>query len=335
VIASWDGEEWGLLGSTEWAEKHREELAKTAVAYINSDSTGKGWLSMSGSHSVQAFVNGVARDVPDPRGSGTSVFEAKRARLLEQAPGDAARAAINARRDVPIDALGSGSDYTVFLDFLQVASLDLGFGGDGGGGIYHSVYDSYYWYTHFSDGEFTHTAALSRVIGTALLRLADADVLPFEFRSTAVTLREYVDDLAKMQGVDKKLDLAPVRAALAKLAAAADAYEKAFARLDRLNVEDVTRMRAQLGEVNETLYRTERAFRHEAGLPRREWFKHLAYAPGFYTGYGVKTLPGIREGIEQDEWDEARSFVPIVANAVWKLTSDVDRATGMLRKIVR
>ena len=245
------------------------------------------------------------------------------------------RASIKARRDVPIDALGSGSDYTAFLDFLQVASLDLGFGGDGGGGVYHSVYDSYYWYTHFSDGEFAHTAALSRVIGTALLRLADADVLPFEFRGTAVTLREYVDDIAKMQGVATKLDLAPVRAALAKLAVAADDYEKALGRLNRLAAEDVARLRAKLGEVNETLYRTERAFRHDAGLPKREWFKHLAYAPGLYTGYGVKTLPGIREGIEQEQWDEARSFVPIVADAVRKLTSDVHRATAMLKEIVR
>jgi N-acetylated-alpha-linked acidic dipeptidase len=335
VIASWDGEEWGLLGSTEWAEKHRDDLAKKAVAYINSDSTGKGWLSMSGSHSLEAFINEVARDVPDPRGSGKSVFEAKRARLLEQAPDDAARATITARRNIPVEALGSGSDYTVFLDFLQVASLDVGFGGDGGGGVYHSVYDSYYWFTHFSDGDFTHTAALSRVIGTALLRLADADVLPFEFKGTATTLREYVDDIAKMPGVGTKLDIAPVRSAIAKLAAAADGYEKAFARVDRLDAEHLKRARAQLTEVNETLYRTERAFRHEAGLPRREWFKHLAYAPGFYTGYGVKTLPGIREGIEQDQWDEARSFVPIVANAVSKLTSDVDRATAMLKRLVR
>jgi N-acetylated-alpha-linked acidic dipeptidase len=335
VIASWDGEEWGLLGSTEWAEKHRDDLAKKAVAYINSDSTGKGWLSMSGSHSLEAFINEVARDVPDPRGSARSVFDAKRARLLEQAPNDAARATITARRNIPVEALGSGSDYTVFLDFLQIASLDVGFGGDGGGGVYHSVYDSYYWFTHFSDGDFTHTAALSRVIGTALLRLADADVLPFEFKGTATTLREYVDDIARMPGVATKLDVAPVRNAIARLAAAADDYEKAFTRVDRLDAEHLQRARAQLTEINETLYRTERAFRHEAGLPRREWFKHLAYAPGFYTGYGVKTLPGIREGIEQDQWDEARSFVPIVANAVRRLTSDVDRATGMLKRLVR
>ena len=335
VIASWDGEEWGLLGSTEWAEKHRDELAKKAVAYINSDSTGKGWLSMSGSHSLEAFINEVARDVPDPRGSGKSVLDARRARLSEQAPNDAVRATINARRNVPIEALGSGSDYTVFLDFLQIASLDVGFGGDGGGGVYHSVYDSYYWFTHFSDGDFTHTAALSRVIGTALLRLADADVLPFEFRGTATTLREYVDDIAKMPGADKKLDLSPVRGAIAKLASAADVYEKALSRLDRVDSGRLAQLRGQLAEVNGTLYRTERAFRHEAGLPRREWFKHLAYAPGFYTGYGVKTLPGIREGIEQDQWDEARSFVPIVADSVNKLATDVDRAAGMLKRMVR
>jgi N-acetylated-alpha-linked acidic dipeptidase len=334
IIASWDGEEWGLLGSTEWAEKHRDELAAKAVAYINSDSSGKGWLSMSGSHSLEAFVNEVARDVPDPRGSGKSVLEARRARLLEQAPNDAARAAIRNRRLIPIDALGSGSDYTAFLDFLQIASLDLGFGGDGGGGVYHSSYDTYYWYTHFSDGDFTHTAALSRVIGTALLRLADADLLPFEFTSVATTLRGYVDDVAKISGADPNVDLSPIRSSLAKLMSAAENYEKALARLDRLNAQEAAQAHEQFRRVNAMLFRTERAFRHEAGLPRREWFKHLIYAPGFYTGYGVKTLPGIREGIEEAHWDEAGSFVPVVAKAIETLTADVNRATSALRAAV-
>jgi N-acetylated-alpha-linked acidic dipeptidase len=262
--------------------------------------------------------------VPDPRGGG-NVLDAKRARLVEQAPTDAAKAAIKARRDLAIDALGSGSDYTAFLDYLQIASLDLGFGGDGGGGVYHSVYDSFYWYTHFSDGEFTHSAALSRVIGTAILRLADADVLPFEFRATAATLREYVDEIAKMPGVDKKIDLAPVRRAIAKLDSEAADYEKALRRLDRLGAH------ADVARLNEALYTSERSFRYQAGLPRREWFKHLVYAPGLYTGYGVKTLPGIREGIEQKEWDEAQSFVPIVAAAITNLAADVNRATDLLR----
>jgi N-acetylated-alpha-linked acidic dipeptidase len=254
---------------------------------------------------------------------------------MELAPGDAERAVIRDRAEIPIDALGSGSDYTVFLDFLQVASLDFGFGGDSGGGIYHSVYDSYYWFTHFSDGEFTHTAALSQTIGTALLRLADAEVLPFEFRGSAFTLRSYVDDIARMPGVATKLDLSPVRSALSRLAASADAYEKALGKLARLDAAAPARPKQPLRELNELLYSTERAFRYEPGLPRRDWFKHLAYAPGFYTGYGVKTLPGIREGIEQAQWDEARSFIPIVAGAVLKLSGDVDRATDMLKKIRR
>ena len=335
IIASWDGEEWGLLGSTEWAEKHREELAAKGVAYLNSDSTGKGWLSMSGSHSLEAFINEVARDIPDPRGSGTSVLEARRARLVEQASNDAARAAIKSRRLIPIDALGSGSDYTAFLDFLQIASLDLGFGGDSSGGIYHSAYDTYYWYTHFSDGDFTHSAALSRVTGTALLRLAGADLLPFEFTSTATTLRGYVDEVAKLQGTGNAVDLGPLRDALTKLLSAAQDYEKAVDRFERSNLATGAQSRGQLGELNRILYRSERAFRHEAGLPRREWFKHLIYAPGFYTGYGVKTLPGIREGIEQAHWDEARSFVPVVAQSLARLTSDVNQATEALKKIVR
>ena len=332
VIASWDGEEWGLLGSTEWVEKHQQELASKAVAYINSDSTGKGWLSMSGSHSLQTFINEVARDVPAPRGS-TSVLEAKRAHLLDQAPDEAARSAIKAKREFAIDALGSGSDYTAFLDYLQIASLDLGFGGDGGGGVYHSVYDSFYWYTHFSDGDFVHSAALSRVIGTAILRLADADVLPFEFRGTAATLRGYVDEIAKMRGVVGRLDLAPVRSAIERLDSHAADYEKALRRIDRLNASPDAR--GILARLNEALYRTERSFRHDAGLPRRDWFKHLAYAPGFYTGYGVKTLPGIREGIEQEQWDEAKSFVPIVADAIRRLAGDVDRATDLLKQAAK
>ncbi len=329
ILASWDGEEWGLLGSTEWAEKHQAELATKGVVYINSDSTGKGWLGMSGSHSLQAFINEVARDIPDPRGTGKSVLEAKRAHQIEQAKTDKERADLRAKTDLPIEALGSGSDYTAFIDYLNIASLDLGFGGDGGGGIYHSIYDSFYWYTHFSDADFTHSAALSRTIGTALMRLADADVLPFEFKGTATTLSQYVDEIEKMPVKGTKLDLAPLRTAIAKLSSSADAYEKAFARMPKTSPAAAS----QLAALNTVLYQTERAFRYDKGLPRREWFKHLAYAPGFYTGYGVKTLPGIREGIEQDQMDEARSFVPIVAAAITKLAGEVDKATGMVKQL--
>jgi N-acetylated-alpha-linked acidic dipeptidase len=333
VIASWDGEEWGLLGSTEWAEKHKDTLDRSGVVYINSDSTGKGWLSMGGSHSLQAFINEVARDVPDPRKGDGSVLDARRTRNIEQArtDGDKARAR---QGDVRIEALGSGSDYTAFLDHLTIASLNLGFGGDGGGGVYHSIYDSFHWYTSFSDGDFSHSTALSRVIGTALLRLADADVLPFEFKGTAATLRDYVDEIEKLEGA-QSIDFSELRAAITRVAAAADTYEVALKRLTALDAKPMNGARPTLDELNRILYSTERAFNHEQGLPRREWFKHLAYAPGFYTGYGVKTLPAIREGIEQRQLAEARTFVPIVAAALNRLAGDINRATDIANELAR
>jgi len=329
VLASWDGEEWGLLGSTEWAEKHAAELTKSAVAYINSDSSGPGWLGASGSHSLQALVNEVARDIDDPKRPGKTLAAASLDRDVSQEKTELGKALLRKRGDKPIDALGSGSDYTAFIDHLQIASLDLGFGGEGGGGVYHSIYDSFYWYTHFSDKDFAYGAALSRTIGTVILRLANADVLPFEFTATARTLRGYVDEIdkARKEIADAPaIDLAPIRTALDRLDKAAAAYNKA-ASGDRATALPADK----LAELNRLLYTSERAFRHEAGLPRRPWFKHLAYAPGFYTGYGVKTLPGIREGIEQKQWDEARAFVPIVAKAIDALASQVDRARSVIR----
>ena len=332
VLASWDGEEWGLLGSTEWAEKHARELSGKAVVYLNSDGTGAGWLNVSGSHSLEAFVNDVMRDLPDPKRPGKTLFQAKLDHALSEAKTDEEKHKIQTRRDFPIDALGSGSDYTAFLDNLTIASLDAGFGGEGGsGGVYHSKYDSFYWYTHFSDKDFVDNAALSRTMGTMILRLADAEILPFEFTSTARTLSGYVDEIEKLIRGTKdskettQLDFKPLRAALAKLQKSADAYNTAFAR-NRIPAD-----REQLAELNHLLYTSERLFKYDAGLPRREWFKHLAYAPGFYTGYGVKTLPGIREGIEQKAWDEPKKYIPIVADAISKLAAQVDRAAALLR----
>ena len=329
VLASWDGEEWGLLGSTEWAEKHAAELTKSAVAYINSDSSGPGWLSASGSHSLQVLLNEVARDIDDPKRPGKTLAAASLDRDVSQEKTELGKALLRKRGDKPIDALGSGSDYTAFIDHLQIASLDLGFGGEGGGGVYHSIYDSFYWYTHFSDKDFAYGATLSRTIGTVILRLADADVLPFEFTATARTLRGYVDEIdkARKEIADAPaIDLAPIRTALDRLDKAAAAYNKA-ASGDRATALPADK----LAELNRLLYTSERAFRHDAGLPRRPWFKHLAYAPGFYTGYGVKTLPGIREGIEQKQWDEARAFVPIVAKAIDALASQIDKARSVIR----
>jgi N-acetylated-alpha-linked acidic dipeptidase len=327
ILAAWDGEEWGLLGSTEWAEKHAAELSAKAVAYINSDSTSKSWVEISGSHSLQAFANDLMRDIHDPKRLGKTLYQAKLDRAVSQARTGEEKSALQRRGDFPIAALGSGSDYTVFLDHLTIASLDMGFGGETSGGVYHSTYDSIYWYTQFADTDFAYGAALSRTIGTAILRLAGAEILPFEFTATAKTLRGYVDEievLRKSIADAPALDLDPLRKAVERLEKAADGYERALARRNAGDFE-----RTKQAELNRLLYTSERAFKHDAGLPRRDWFKHLAYAPGFYTGYGVKTLPGIREGIEQKAWDEARSYVSIVATAVDRLSVQIDRAASL------
>ena len=244
----------------------------------------------------------------------------------------------SAGRTSPIDALGSGSDYTAFLDHLQIASLDLGFGGDDGGGIYHSIYDSFYWYTNFSDGDFVHGAALSKTIGTALLRLANADILPFEFHGTADALRQYVEEIEKLAAADasgggRPVDLTPMRTAVTRLSKAAADYERTMARVPAAGSRLAEG--SELAELNRILYSTERAFRYEAGLPRRPWFKHLGYAPGLYTGYAVKTLPGVREAVEQRQWDDADRFTGVVAAAVTTLAADVDHATSLLKKLTR
>ena len=331
ILASWDGEEWGLLGSTEWVEKHAPELSTKAVAYINSDSTSKGWLDVSGSHSLQAFVNDLMRDLPDPKREKKSLYDAKVDRALDQAKTPEEKAAIDRRRYVPVEALGSGSDYTAFLDHLTIASLNMGFGGEApDSGVYHSTYDSFFWYTHFSDMDFAYGAALSRTIGTAILRLADADVLPFEFTATAATLRGYATELDKLRKDLKDappLEIQAVLAAVERLAKAADIYQRASAEFVR---KGAALDRAKQIELNRLLYTSERAFKYDAGLPKREWFKHLAYAPGFYTGYGVKTLPGIREGIEQRAWDEPKKYIPIVVAAIDKLAAQVERAASLI-----
>jgi N-acetylated-alpha-linked acidic dipeptidase len=331
ILASWDGEEWGLLGSTEWVEKHAQELSAKAVAYINSDSTSKGWLDVSGSHSLQAFVNELMRDLPDPKREKKSLYDAKVDRALGQAKTGEEKAAIDRRRYVPIEALGSGSDYTAFLDHLTIASLNMGFGGEApDSGVYHSTYDSFYWYTHFSDTDFAYGAALSRTIGTAILRLAGADILPFEFTATSATLRGYATELDKLRKDTKDappLELTLVLSAVERLAKAADNYDRASTQFA---ARGAALDRAKQIELNRLLYTSERAFKYDAGLPKREWFKHLAYAPGFYTGYGVKTLPGIREGIEQKAWDEPKKYIPIVVTAIDKLAAQVERAASLI-----
>ncbi|HXF24555.1 MAG TPA: transferrin receptor-like dimerization domain-containing protein [Gemmatimonadaceae bacterium] len=357
IYAAWDGEEPGLLGSTEWAETHARELAAHAVAYLNSDTNGRGYLGVSGSHVLEKFINGVMRDITDPE-TGASVESRARARSLAHASA-ATRKDIRGRADLHIGALGSGSDYTAFLQHVGVPSMNLGFGGEDQGGVYHSVYDDFYWYTHFSDTSFVYGKALAQTAGTAVMRLADADVIPYDFTDLAQTVGTYVTELKtlhktmasdvvehnrevadsgffltndprhpltlpKAEAAIPDLDFAPLDSATAALTRAAERYQAAFAQsMDGAATESFVKL-------NTDLLQSERVLLSDAGLPNRPWFKHLLYAPGYYTGYGVKTIPGVREAIEQKEWPLAATEIGRVSAALNAEAALVDRAATEL-----
>ncbi len=325
IFAAWDGEEPGLLGSTEWAEEHAQELQEKAVVYINSDSNGKGTLRASGSHTLERFINDVARAVPDPK-DNRSLWESMRSRRLAAARTDDDRRALTERNDLRIGALGSGSDYTVFIDHLGVASLDLGFGGDGGGGVYHSIYDSFAWYTRFSDTTFEYGKALAQMAGSAVLRLADATVLPFEFTNFAETVGGYLDEITKLP--HPNVDLTPLRTSVERLWQSADRYDRALRGRSLAGGLNET----QVKTLNQLLLQSERKMLSENGLPRREWFKHQIYAPGFYTGYGVKTLPGVREALEEKKWGEASAQALVISRTLDGLTALIENATAELMR---
>jgi N-acetylated-alpha-linked acidic dipeptidase len=356
IYCFWDGEEPGLLGSTEWAETHAAELQQHAVAYINSDGNGRGFLGASGSHTLENFINGVMKDIQDPE-TKTTVWKRTQLVDIERAAADKKRE-VRTRADLRISALGSGSDYTAFIDHLGVASLNLGFGGEGGGGgVYHSIYDDFYWFTHFADTDFVYGRALAQTVGTAMIRLADADLLPFQFGDFSDTVRTYIDELKRLdadqrthaeelnreidegvftatadprkqyvppskQPIPPYLNFAPLENAMATLAQSAQRYDAARQKANASNVK----------AVNAKLIESERRLTDDAGLPGRPWFRHMIYAPGFYTGYGVKTIPGVREAIEQKRWQEADQQIQRVGGILTKEADLLDEATAALSK---
>lgn len=361
VYAAWDGEEPGLLGSTEWAEAHADLLKKNAAVYINSDTNGRGFLNIAGSHTLEKFMNEVARDVRDPQ---TKVSVLERSRALKQVRGstDDKREA----REYPglrIGALGSGSDYTPFLQHLGIASLNLGYGGEDGGGSYHSIYDSFVHYTRFVDPNFDYGIALAQTGGRAVLRLANADVLPLVFNNLSETVEKYFKEVTKLTDdmreeteiknrqisehtleivadptqtyvVPKaetpvpKLNFAPLQTSLTRLKESARLYDAA---MNEAATSGRTLSPEAQKALDASLIQTERAMTREQGLPRRSWFKHQIYAPGFYTGYGVKTLPGVREAIEQRNWKEASEQIELVAQTINNLAAGIDRATNIVK----
>ncbi|WP_318308520.1 transferrin receptor-like dimerization domain-containing protein [Flagellimonas crocea] len=346
VYCAWDAEEPGLIGSTEWVEDHIPELKEKAVAYINTDGNSRGYLGAGGSHSLQAMVSQVAHAVTDPQ-KGVSVAERRKAANVMRG-GD---------NSFTLSALGSGSDYTPFIQHTGIPSLNLGFGGEGSGGEYHTIYDTYTHYTRFKDPGFDYGVALANTAGRISLRLANAEVLPFELTQWHNTIEGYLGEVmktledmraevekhnklvasdayqltmdpkkpvapAKMKEEVPYLDFSPIQNVVAELEKSIETFSKA----DVLALSS-----AKKAQLNEKLMGLEQVLLQDKGLPRRDWFKHQIYAPGFYTGYGVKTLPGVREAIEQKEWKEAQEQIGVLATTLKAFDAQVQKLNSIVQ----
>lgn len=346
VYAAWDAEEPGLIGSTEWVEHHAEKLSKQAVAYINTDGNSRGFLNAGGSHSLEKFVDEIAAAVEDPQ-TGVSVKARLKARLAISEPAPSEE---DAERDgLRLYPLGSGSDYTPFLQHLGIASLNLSFGGEGSGGSYHTLYDTYQHYTRFRDPGLAYGSTLAKVAGRATLRLANATRLPFEFTHLVDNISGYVDELEILADTLRKqtartntlvstgqfaLALDPDKALTAPLIRAEVPFinftplknallqlQAASARLEQANG---SYPQAQMGRLNKLLYQSERLLTRDHGLPDRSWYRHHIYAPGLTTGYGVKTIPGVREAIETRDFDTADEQILIAAAVLDDLSAHLN-----------
>ncbi|MES1221706.1 MAG: transferrin receptor-like dimerization domain-containing protein, partial [Bacteroidota bacterium] len=357
VFCAWDGEEPALLGSTEWVEDNQEILKQKAVAYINTDGNNRGFIGAEGSHTLEPFFNEIISEVTDPQ-TGVSIKERRYAKTLVDAD-KAGRTKLMGDKTLKLSALGAGSDYSPFLQHLGITSMNLGFGGEGDGGQYHSIYDSYDYFTRFIDPGFAYGAALSKTAGRTMLRLANADVLPFDFNSFYKTVNDYATevktlldnsrvetgqqnklisdklfDLAKdptkqykIPGVKEEvpyLNFSNLENQLVLLKAASEEFLKLYPKATTLSTD-------KRNQLNAILYKAERSLTQQNGLPRRSWYRHMIYAPGYYTGYGVKTLPGIREGIEERNWKEAQDNIEIVAKTLESYTQQVEAANALLK----
>lgn len=355
VYASWDGEEQGLIGSTEWVEEHAAELRDKAVVYINTDSNHRGFLSAGGSQSLQHFVNQVGHDVVDPQ-TEVSVIARLRARLMVRGDKEAAQG------DLPIYPLGSGSDYSPFLQHLGISSLNIGYGGEGGGGVYHSRYDSYDHLIRFGDPGFVYGLTLSKTTGRMVLRFANADILPHQFSDLSQSIEKYLDEVKeKLKSMREEvkytqmlhetnsynlaadpeksynpppqespvpfINFTPLENAVAQLKEATEEYDKV---LKSVLTDPATLSASELKSINEDLQSIEQNLTDPDGLPRRPWYRHRIYAPGYYTGYGVKTLPGVREAIEERNWEEASQEIILTAEAIDRYTDGIKEMVGIM-----
>lgn len=346
VYCGWDAEEPGLIGSTEWVEHHREELQQKTVAYINTDGNGRGFLRAGGSHSLQAMVKEVANQVTDPQ-KGVSV--ATRVNALNLVNGGDG--------DVGLYALGSGSDYSPFIQHAGIAALNLGFGGENAGGEYHTIYDTYDHYKRFKDPEFAYGVALAKTAGRIVLRLANSDILPFEFTQWHSTVHEYLTQVMTQADMMRKaveshnklvqknaFELAadPTKAFLKpvskelipylEFSSLQNALVDLKASIDQFSSLDKSKLsRQQMDGLNKLLMKSEHLLTNQEGLPGRPWYKHQIYAPGFYTGYGVKTLPGVREAIEQENWNEVKEQIALLTSTFISFKSHIDQLSAIMK----
>ena len=366
IYCAWDGEEPGLLGSVEWVETHVDELKKHAVAYINSDTNERGFLHPGGTQDLQTFVSGVARDIPDPE-THMSVFQRSHLVSIARAKDAEERSDLRKRSDLLINALGDGSDYTAFQDFAGISTLSLEFGGEEDGDQYHSIYDDFYWYTHFIDTDFAYGRALAQVVGTAMMRLANADLIPTDYSPQADAIVKYEAELEKLlkdkqqefaerelelregvfqaiadprkpsvpppaEPVPPFLNFAPMKNAVDLLKKSSERYSKA---LSDWRAKGSPALSPQsLALINSDLIAVPRMFLNEKGLPERPWFKNQIYAPGAYTGYGAKPVAAVREYMDEKKWKEAEAQVPQVSLLIEHAAAGINQAAKDLEKAV-
>ena len=357
IYCVWDGEEPFLLGSTEWAETHAKELQEHGAIYINTDGYGRGVLTVNGSHSLEHLFNDVSREIADPE-ANISIGRRLQLSQVASAASDDARKEARERADWREGAIGSGSDFTTFVDHLGIATADVAFAGESPDGIYHSIYDDFFWYTHFGDTDFVYGRALAQLAGTVVMRMADSEIMPFEFTQQADTVQKYVEELKKLladrqakikeqnqeleeglftavndprhlrvpprrETVPPFLSFSPLENAVETLKQSAAAYKNAVENWAESSPEELQR-------INAALIGTERQLLSPGGLPRRPWYRHTIYAPGVYTGYDCKTIPGVREAIEQKRYDEANEQIADVAQALLREAQVLDTAAKLV-----
>jgi N-acetylated-alpha-linked acidic dipeptidase len=366
IYCAWDGEEPGLLGSVEWVETHVDELKKHAIAYINSDSSNRGFIDTGGTQDLERFISNVARDIQDPETKMTAFERAHLESIASAKSADEKKERRN-RQNLVVDALGDGSDFTAFQDFAGISTLNVEYGGEDDGTQYHSIYDDFYWYTHFVDTDFVYGRALAQTIGTAMMRLADADLIPVDYSPQAEAISKYETELEKLlkdkqdefternlelqEGVFKAtsdprrptqpppaetvppyMNFAPMKNAIDTLKKSADRYSKALSKWRDSGSPQLSSEKVE--QINSDLIQIPRSFLNEKGLPERPWFKNQIYAPGAYTGYGAKPIAAVREYMDEKKWKQADAQIPGVAHVIENVAAGINKAADDLESAV-